>query len=464
MIHTHTHTEGQDEPSDVYEEPISTTSSGGRPSTSNSLHVPTPSQSRENSASGAEHIEPTRQRVQLEQSSVIGDMSMDWGSIYSPIKGDKVKVNTLKAVSIKGILEKLGGRKQKTWQRRYCVMAGPLMYFYEKESSKTYNNHIVLPNFTVALAPNMTDEKKKHFAFRLSHLDTSTGKKKDYYFRAISAETRDKWVTAIQKNVQSTPPPSRVSATLPRMPSSTGNSFPVFEEPPEKRRTMSVGDNEQELYEDMPERIPEESIEEEDAGDYLPVSPVHEGTDEHHVEELSSSAEYVDVQPNTDDIQEEEYEDTTNFQTDLPPPPLSPPPGPPTSHHPLLSPPPGPPITHPPPSGAPKLPPHDSNSYPSRKPAPPPPTESMIDTDKVYTQGSNGIVLKNVFVIVWNFQAHEKDELNLNRGDLVLVSNTQGDADWWFGELLDKEAEKKLGRSGLFPREYADLAFEPLSL
>ena len=477
--HTHTHTEVQDGPSDLYEEPISTTSSGGRPSTSSSLHVLTPSQSRENSASGAEFIETTQQRVQLEQSALIGDMSMDWGSIYSPIKGDKVKVGTLKSVSIKGLLEKLGGRKQKTWQRRYCVLAGPLMYFYEKESSKTYNNYIVLSNFTITLAPNVTVEKKKQFAFRLSHLDTSTGKKKDYYFRAISAKTRDKWITAIQKTMQSTLPHSHVSATLPRMISNTERSFPVFEDPEEKRRAMSVGDDDgQELYEDVAAQIPEVSVEEEDAGDYLPVSPVHEGTDEHNVEELSSSAEYVDVQPNRDDVEEENYEDTTNFQPDLPPPPLSPPPGPPTSypppssfppgppitHPPPSSLPPGPPITHPPPSRGPELPPHDSHSYPSRKPAPPPPTESTIDTEKVYTQGSNGIVLKNVYVVVWNFEAHERDELNLNRGDLVLVSNSQDDGDWWFGELLDNDAENKLGRSGLFPREYADLAFEPMSL
>ena len=95
---------------------------------------------------------------------------------------------------------------------------------------------------------------------------------------------------------------------------------------------------------------------------------------------------------------EEEYEDTTSYQIEQPPPPVSPPPGPPTSHPPFPTP----------------------VSPPTFKPAPPPPVE--VDTDKLYNQGSNGIILKNVFVSLWNFDAHEKDEMGLTRGDLVFVN------------------------------------------
>ena len=427
---------------ELYEEP---SSSDGRPSTSSSLQPPTPTQSRENSASGSEHIASMREKAQMERSAILADVSTDWNVIYSPPKkgtGDS-KISSLKGISIKGNLEKLGGRNKKNWQKRYCVMSGPLMYFYEKESSKSYNNFICVLNFIVSKEPSMTNEKKKQFAFKLSQTDSSTGRKKDYCFRAISSETRDKWIMCIEKVLQKIPLPQSASstsigsATLPRMPSSNSSLSPIPAEPPKPRSITFAVDNppegeDGELYEDVPapEPIPEE--EEEEGDDYLPVSPLHE------VEELSSSAEYVDVAPG-DEVFEEEYEDTTSYQIEQPPPPVSPPPGPPTSHPPFPTP----------------------VSPPTFKPAPPPPVE--VDTDKLYNQGSNGIILKNVFVSLWNFDAHEKDEMGLTRGDLVFVKDPNKQSDWWFGELLNGEATKKMGQKGLFPRQYADLAFEPVA-
>lgn len=295
----------------------------------------------------------------------------------------------------------------------------------------------------------MTNEKKKQFAFKLTHTDTSTGNKKDYCFRAISEETREKWITAIQKvNQRPAGPPlgflsssslgGGTSVTLPRMPSSGPVNLSV---PPKARSATVVADNE-DLYEDLPEPIKEES-EEEDGGDYLPVSPIHEN----QVEDLSSSAEYIDVQPAPDNDIEEEYIDASPFQPDQPPPPMTPPPGPPTSHPPLS----------PPPQPAPQ-------ETPTRqKVAPPPPSEPEVDTAKVYSQGTNGITLKNVYVILWDFEAHEQDELGLSRGDLVLVNEPVDNSDWWSGELLDNDASKKLGRKGLFPRQYTELAFDPVT-
>ena len=409
-----------------------------------------------------------------------GDVSTDWNGIYSPPKkgsGDS-KVGSLKGISIKGILEKLGGHNRKNWQKRYCVMSGPLMYFYEKESSKSYNNFICVLNFTVSKESTLTNEKKKQFAFKLTQTDTATGTKKDYCFRAISSETREKWIASIEKVTQKIPPPSIFSSsasgmgssvTLPRMPSS-GHVSPIPTSIPKPRSFTTVqdlGDNE-DLYEDVPAPIIEEESEEEDGGDYLPVSPAAHGD----VEELTSSAEYVDVAPG-EEILEETYEDTTAFHPDAPPPPpMTPPPGPPTSH-PLLPPrapqevapptqkPALPPHMPAPPTHKPALPPH-TPAPPTQKPAPPPPLveDLPIDLDKMYSQGSNGIVLKKVYVSLWDFEAHEKDELGLIRGDLILVSEPSDGSDWWFGELLDIEATKKIGKQGLFPRQYADLAFE----
>ncbi len=367
--------------------------------------------------------------------------------IYSPPKkgsGDS-KIGSLKGISIKGILEKLGGHNRKNWQRRYCVMSGPLMYFYEKESSKSYNNFVCILNFTVSKEPSMTNEKKKQFAFKLTQTDSSTGRKKDYCFRAISSVTRDKWMACIEKVLVKTPLPQISSSsigiggsvTLPRMPSNNSLS-PVPVEPPKPRSiTFAVAtekaEDDDELYEDVPAPIPEEDDDEGD--DYLPVSPVHDTIED----------EYVPVAPG-EEIFEEEYEDTAAYQVDPPPPPpITPPPGPPTSH-PLF-----PPAPVPPPAFKPALPP----------PPPPPPVE--VDTDKLYNQGLNGITLKNVYVSLWNFEAHEKDELALAKGDLVLVNEPTVQSDWWFGELLNSEATKKIGQKGLFPSQYADLAFEPVT-
>ena len=365
------------------------------------------------------------------------DVSMDWSSVYTtPNKGEKMKVGALKNVCIKGFLDKLGGRNHKTWQRRYCVLAGSLMYFYEKEQSKTYNNYIALPAFTASIA-QVPSDKKSQFTFKLTQLDSSTGKKKDYYFRAPSKDVLDKWMSCITKVVNSSPlsPTNHLSAaTLPRMPSQT-TVMPVNFLPQQqqsKARSHSMGEGEldgQELYEEM---IPEEGG---DVEEYVAVSPTPEQEGDG---ELESSEEYVDVVPQGP---EEEYEDTTNYQQEVPPPPLSPPPGPPSEFFP--SPPP------------PQIP-------PPKAPAPPPPVD--VDTSRIYEQPTtNGIRLEKVFVSLWDFVAGESDELALQRGDLVFVSDPQPAQEWWYGEKLDPHASTKMGPAGFFPRTYSTTAFETVS-
>jgi len=86
-----------------------------------------------------------------------------------------------------------------------------------------------------------------------------------------------------------------------------------------------------------------------------------------------------------------------------------------------------------------------------------------VDTAKVYTQQANGLLLEKVFVVLWDFVAGEKDELNLHRGDLVYVTDPKESTDWWFGELVNEEATTKMGVSGFFPRSYSAFAFETLT-
>ena len=379
-------------------------------------------------------------------------MAMDWGNVYTtPPKGEKLKVKDLNNVKIKGPLEKLGGRNRKTWQKRYCVLAGALMYFYEKEGSKSYNNCIALPSFTASLAPNITDTNK-HFGFKLTHEDKSTGKHKDYYFRTTSTELRDKWLSCIQ-NVEggtaiSLFPPRNVGAitTLPRMPSTqTSNSTtPLLLG--DRKRAQSLGEvvEEGELYEDMAVTEEDKHSDEDEDEEYVAVEP---GQDQ---DKMSSSEEYVDVVPQ-EDVEQEEYEEPSSL---LPPPPRSPPPGPPSD---IFVPPPTQPK-------AASRTPAPRTKAPAPVPAPvpaPPPPEPVVDTSKVYTH--NNIPLDKVYVSQWDFAAGEEDELRLQRGDLVLVNKPLDAELWWYGELLDAEASKKLGPAGFFPKDYSTLAFETAS-
>ena len=242
----------------------------------------TPPGSRENSGSGAVYMEANRNKPQEQDNET--DVSVEWNSVYQFPKSDtKLKVAQLEGVTIKGPLEKLGGKSHKTWQKRYCVLAGPLMYFYERESSKTFNNFIAIPSFSVENSDQLTD--KKHFAFKLTQQD-HTGKKKNYCFRSTSSDNRDKWVTAMKKVIDvAQAQKTRSAVTLPRMLLHQENTFPVQE----KRRSLTVGaqDEPQELY----EPVDSIGVGEGSQDEYVAVSP------EPIPEEFESSEEYIDVDP-----------------------------------------------------------------------------------------------------------------------------------------------------------------------
>ena len=366
-----------------------------------------------------------------------------------------MKVGELRGVVQKGYLEKLGGKNKKSWQKRYCVQAGVYLYFYEKESSKTFNNRITLPNYIINPAPNWTNAKKKQFSFKLSSQDT-TGKKKDYYFKTTSDEDRQKWIQTIRAAYEkaASVAAQRLSMTLPRMPSEQPASGR-----PRPKRASSFGDEGEDLYEDIG------PLDEEPQEEYVTVSPQPED---------SPSEEYVDVQPGQregEDSPQEEYEDTSAFQAPPPSQPSFPSHAPPPSQ-----PAPPPPIQPPPPSHAlpsqpppPTQPPPPSHVPPSQPPPPfrpPPPSrvpDPEVDTTKIYSKHANGIRYENIFVALWDFPATEQDELNLRRGDLVFVKDPKESSDWWYGELLDEEASSKVGVTGLFPCSYLTTAFEAIT-
>ena len=112
----------------------------------------------------------------------------------------------------------------------------------------------------------------------------------------------------------------------------------------------------------------------------------------------------------------------------------------------LRSPPP-PPIP-PPPSKTP------APSVSRRRPDPP------VDTSNVYSQYPNGINLQNVFVALWDFSSSARDELSVQRGDLVHVVDPNPKVQWWAGEALDQNAASKTGLYGFLPSSYVEAAFE----
>ena len=195
----------------------------------------------------------------------------DWSDAYdtNAKKGEKVRVSDLSNVTHKGWVEKLGGRNQKSWQKRFCVVSGVFMYFYEKDTSRTYNNRIALPQYVPNRASELT--KKKQFAFKLS-ANTSVPSKqaKDYFFRVSSEEQCDQWVNELRAVFElcRAGTGGGMSFTMPRMPSSSPSSSFLPQDHSSKMRAASTGEIEQEDYEAVTAVIAEE----EEQDDYMDVS------------------------------------------------------------------------------------------------------------------------------------------------------------------------------------------------
>ena len=162
----------------------------------------------------------------------------------------------------------------------------------------------------------------------------------------------------------------------------------------------------------------------------------------HHIDDDEPQEEYVDLQPTNKEIIEEEpqedYVEAGEFQTPQRPPLAS-------SQPPL--PPPPLQVSRPP----------QQLQQPVRRPDP------HVDTDKTYIKRQNGIQYDRVYVLMWDFNGTDSDELKLNRGDLVLVNEPKVGQEWWYGEQLDQDANIKIGSCGLFPASYSSPAFQLIS-
>ena len=262
----------EEEEQDMYEEPQSninvvppspttTTSTSSLPT-----QPPTSTNEQDNgffASTAGSNYTGSRNSMSLSES--------DWSDAYdtNTKKGEKIRVSELSNVTQKGWLEKLGGRNQKNWQKRFCVVSGVFVYFYEKESSKTYNNRIGLPNYIPNPANELTNIKKKHFAFKLSAAEV-TKDSKDYYFRVNSDDDRTQWLQALRAGFEMGRGGlgrSGVACTLPRLPSTSPS---LLHQNQPKPRAASVGDDmEQEEYEAVTAVIAEE---EEEQDDYVAVS------------------------------------------------------------------------------------------------------------------------------------------------------------------------------------------------
>ena len=262
----------EEEEQDMYEEPQTNISvmpplPSANTSTSSLLTQPPTSANEQDT----QFLEPTAGANYTGSRNSMSLSEADWSDAYdtNTKKGEKIRVSDLSNVTHKGWLEKLGGRNQRNWQKRFCVVSGVFMYFFEKENSKTYNNRIGLPNYIPNPANELTNVKKKHFALKLSAA-VLTKDSKDYYFRLTSDDDRTKWIDALRAAFEI----GRVGAggtgiacTLPRMPSTSPS---LLHNDQAKPRAVSVGgDMEQEEYEAVTAVIAEE---EEEQDDYVAVS------------------------------------------------------------------------------------------------------------------------------------------------------------------------------------------------
>ncbi len=195
----------------------------------------------------------------------------DWADVYDSSivnkKKEKIKPSKLSNILVKGWLEKLGGRNHNNWQKRYCVLAAMFMYFYEKETSSTYNNRIPIPGFLAIASEELTRPKRSLYAFKLSSTELSGGKSKDYYFRAKTEAERDQWVAVVRNIFQQGRAvlEKKKSQTLPTI----RNSNSVNNNMPSLTISSSVSEEpEQENYEAI---TPADIIEEDDQEEYIDV-------------------------------------------------------------------------------------------------------------------------------------------------------------------------------------------------
>lgn len=345
-----------------------------------------------------------------------------------------------------GTIEKLGGKNQEKWQKRYCVLTPTHLYFFENHKSKKQNNQIYIPAFNATPVKEKGDDK--HFSFRLS----SSRDSKSYYFRVNDRETFTQWMQNLTQ-LYAGHDSLGVSGIATRAETMVFNQDDVIS-------TASSSDDGgpnalDTIREDSPPPIPPPTS-------LLPKSP-------QQIRKISG------------------------------------PPNPPTLPPPVLTQPP-PVLTHPPVSLT--VPDTPTQAVPDSTPPlilkttldkpPPPPTRRStaltdgpgvsvkqlrnlklsqssisslpedvndstgveVDTDKVYeTTEEEDFPYDKIYVGKWDFRGEEGDELTFKRGELLLVADPDESSNWWIGDLLDTHTLKACERSGLFYSAFVEPAF-----
>jgi len=338
------------------------------------------------------------------------------------MKDKRISTSDLKMATCKGSLEKLGGRGHNTWQKRFCVLDGPLMYFFKDEKSKNFNNLIEAGSYNVSEAPDKTKEKKHQFAFKLTCRESG----KDYYFRTTSADHRAKWMSAL---LQAQTAPLPTNSPLATSLSETQLSMHTMKRPSISSTSPApppaADEPEQESYEEvvaMGDRIPSEDASDEERFEQkvhqpraiapplvpkMPPPPPPTSCETFDVE-------LYDEHPQAEGLEEEEeyLACETQMQQDI------------------------------------------IESVAS-------PIEIVVDTDRMYEAPSNGVDLEKVYMSLYNFTAEEDDEMTIQRGDLVFVPDNATNSDWWLAELVTPDIVKT-NKKGFCPANFLTLAFEQL--
>lgn len=284
---------------------------------------PPPVELSQGSDEGAGYMDPTlvvRVTQDNRSSTISEDMITDWEMTYlegGSKKKDKVKASALKDITMSGYLEKLGGRNHNTWQKRYAAVSGMFLYFYEKESSATYNNRIPIPGFVPNPVSNLTRPQRKEYGFKLSSTSTSGKTSKDYFMRVKTEEERTLWIDAFRtifdlgKGIEQT----RKSATMPVLSfhgARTKTASPAFLKP---LAPLSTSDSipedigPQEEYEALePIQSPGMELPQED---YEAVDPISRPS-------VPDQEDYEALEPiQSNAVEQEEYMDVSCFWLDL---------------------------------------------------------------------------------------------------------------------------------------------------
>ena len=328
-----------------------------------------------------------------------------------------------------GYIEKLGGKNQEKWQKRYCILTPTHLYFFENLKSKKQNNQLYIPAFNITPVKEKGDDK--HFTFRLS----SSRDSKSYYFRLNNRDVFTQWmqnITQLSVGRDSL----GVSGIASRAETMVFNQDDVIS-------SASSSD------EGGPDN-PLDTIREDSPPPPVPPPTSSLPKSPQQIRKISASPNSP-TQPPPVLIQPPVAVPGTPSQavSDSTPPP------PPTRRSTALTSGPGVSVEQ-----LRKLKLSQSGSVSSLPEDVSESAEVEVDTHKVYeTTEEEDFPYDKIYVGKWDFRGEEGDELTFKRGELLLVADPDKSSKWWIGDLLDTETLKARDQSGLFCSAFVEPAF-----